>query len=422
MKKQLHLTLLLSGALALTAAAQAPQHVTRCASAEYLQMQLDQNPQMRQAQDDIERFTQEYVANHTNERTQTVITVPVVFHVVYQNSAENIPDTRLLDQLQVLNEDFRALNSDVSNVPSAWTSLVGDMQINFCLAVRDPNGNATTGITRTQTSDASFSTDDQVKFTAQGGHDIWDRNKYLNLWICDLGGGLLGYSQFPGGAASTDGVVLNYRYVGTTGSSAPYNLGRTATHEIGHWFNLRHIWGDDGSSCSGSDQVSDTPNQASENYTCQSPGFVLTDACTTTSPGVMWMNYMDYTDDACMYMFTAGQATRAQAALLTSTRSGLATSNGCTPVSVEEQHLSNTLSIFPSPSTGLFTVNVGNSNTKQIDVNVFDMLGRQMNQQHFDVIRDKELKLDLRSLASGVYFIQVNNGSEKVLRKVMIER
>jgi PKD repeat protein len=301
----------------------------RCGTTEHHQMLLQQNPGLAQIQQQIENQTQNWIQNHYNNGERVVYTIPVVFHVVYQNATENISDQRLMDQLDVLNKDFRRLNTDVGNVPSAWTSITADCEINFCLATLDPNGNATTGIVRVSTTDGSFSDDDQVKYTSQGGSNAWPRASYLNLWVCDLGGGLLGYAQFPGGTAATDGVVLNYRYTGVAGSSAPYNKGRTATHEVGHWLNLRHIWGDDGGACSGSDQVSDTPNQAGEHYGCYTVGQVLTDACTGSAPGIMWMNYMDYTDDACMYMFTNGQKARVQATMAGS-RNSLVSSLGCT--------------------------------------------------------------------------------------------
>ncbi|MBI2966992.1 MAG: hypothetical protein HYY40_04165 [Bacteroidetes bacterium] len=172
----------------------------------------------------------------------------------------------------------------------------------------DPSGNSTTGIVRRSTTDASFSTDDQVKFTSQGGDNAWPCGDYLNIWVCDLSGGLLGYAQFPGGACNTDGVVIDYLYTGTTGSTPPFDLGRTATHEVGHYLNLRHIWGD--ANC-GSDLVSDTPTHDNSHGGCPTHPY-HTNACGGgTSPnGEMFMNYMDYTDDNCMNIFTSGQRTR----------------------------------------------------------------------------------------------------------------
>jgi len=299
-----------------------------CGTMEHHAMLLQNDPGLAQRVQQIENEMQDWIANHYNPAERVVYTIPVVFHVVYANATENIPDQRMIDQLQVLNEDFRKLNADAGNVPSGWQSIAADCEINFCMATQDPNGNATNGITRTSTSTSSFNTNDNVKFNSSGGKDAWPAADYLNIWVCDLGPSLLGYAQFPGGPANTDGVVLNYRYTGTTGAQAPFNKGRTATHEVGHWLNLFHIWGDDGGSCSGSDLVSDTPNQADATGGCFSPGQVLTDGCATSSPGYMWQNYMDYTDDACMYMFTNGQKTRVQACMA-GTRNSLASSQGC---------------------------------------------------------------------------------------------
>jgi hypothetical protein len=221
------------------------------------------------------------------------------------------------------------MNADAANTPSIFTASNTDIQ--FCLATVDPTGAATTGITRTSTATTAFSTNDAMKNNATGGKSAWDASKYLNIWVCDISGGILGYAQFPGGSASTDGVVIDYQYFGTIGTStAPFNLGRTATHEVGHWLNLRHIWGD--ATC-GTDQVADTPTHNTANYGC--PTYPHLSTCTGT-PVEMTMNYMDYTDDACMYMFSAGQTARMQALFATGgARTSLLSSNGCgTPAPV----------------------------------------------------------------------------------------
>ncbi len=305
----------------------------RCATHEVYQKMLQEDPQFAARREQIERETQQWIASHGNNKMGTVITIPVVFHIVYNTSAQNISESRILEQLNVLNQDFGRTNADAGNTPSVWQSVASNTNIQFCLAQRDPNGNPTNGIIRRQTSVTSFSTNNAIKYTSQGGSDAWPRDQYLNIWVGNLSGGLLGYAQFPGGAAATDGIVVLYSTVGgpnAPGTATPYHLGRTATHEVGHWLNLYHIWGDDGSSCSGSDQVSDTPNQAGSTYGC--PAFPRTDACSPSSPGIMFMNYMDYSDDACMNMFTAGQASRMQATL-NGSRLSLQSSPGCTPPS-----------------------------------------------------------------------------------------
>ena len=299
-----------------------------CGAMEHLENLIEQNPSLIDLREQIEQATESAINNGLVPfRGRAVVTIPVVVHVVYNTSSQNISDAQIQSQLTVLNNDFRKLNSDWTNTPSAFQGLVADAEFQFCLAQRDPNGNATTGIIRKQTTVTSFSTNDNVKRSANGGSDAWPSGSYLNIWVCSISGGILGYAQFPGGPTSTDGVVVNFNAFGTTGTAAPFNRGRTATHEVGHWLNLFHIWGDDGTGCTGSDNVSDTPNQGDENYGC--PSFPTT-SCSNGPNGDMFMNYMDYTDDACMYMFSAGQKARMQSLFVSGgARVSLLSSLGC---------------------------------------------------------------------------------------------
>lgn len=304
-----------------------------CASHEYLQQQLANHPEMVAERQRLEQFTQQYEQQQTNTASKTtapIYTIPVVVHVLYNTTAQNISTAQIQSQINILNQDYQKLNSDVSLVPSVFAGLAADAQIQFCLAQRTPTGQATTGINRIYTTKTSFSANtDDAKSSATGGADAWDRTKYLNLWVVpSISGGVLGYAQFPGGPAATDGVVIGNQYFGNTGTAtAPYNKGRTATHEIGHWLNLNHIWGDDGTACTGTDNVGDTPNQGGENYGC--PTFPKI-SCSNGPNGDMFMNYMDYTDDACMFMFTTGQKTRMHAVLAAGgSRASLLSSNGC---------------------------------------------------------------------------------------------
>jgi hypothetical protein len=272
----------------------------------------------------IEQFTNYAISSGKVNQNKAVITIPVVVHVVYNTSAQNVSDAQIQSQLDVLNKDFRKLNTDLNLVPSTFTSLVADAEINFCLANRDPSGNPTTGILRVQTGQTSFSTNDGVKYASSGGSTAWPANQYLNIWVCNMSGGILGYAQFPGGASATDGVVIGYTCFGTMGTAqAPFNKGRTATHEVGHWLNLRHIWGD--ATC-GSDLVTDTPVHNTSNYGC--PSHPRSNSCGTSAE--MFMNYMDYVDDACMQMFSNGQKSRMRALFVSGgARASLATSPGC---------------------------------------------------------------------------------------------
>lgn len=264
--------------------------------------------------------------NGENYRAGGITTIPVVVHVVYLSQAQNISDAHIQSQLDILNEDFRRLNADTVNTPSAFAPLMADCQIEFCLARRDPDGNPTTGIIRKQTYHPTFGMLDNVKFDSTGGSDAWPRDQYLNIWVCNLFGGLYGYAQFPGGPAATDGIVVDYLNFGDINVLAPFDLGRTATHEVGHWLGLYHTWGDDNGSCGGNDNVADTPNQADYSLGC--PSFPLSDNCSPNTPGVMFMNYMDYSDDACSNGFTQGQSAVMQSVLSTS-RQSILNSDGC---------------------------------------------------------------------------------------------
>jgi len=301
-----------------------------CGTMDHLDEIRQNDPQLDQRMQVEESAIQNWISNNPESSMLNVLTIPVVVHVIYKTSSQNISTAQVLSQIDVLNEDFRKLNSDASSVPSAFSGVAADVEIEFCLAVRDPNGNTTTGITRTSTTSSSFSGYTSMKYASSGGHNAWNTSKYLNIWVCNLGSGLLGFATFPGGSSSTDGVVCDYAYFGDVGTAtSPYHLGRTATHEVGHWLNLRHIWGD--SNC-GNDYVSDTPTQQGSNYGC--PSFPSTSNCTGNgSNGDMFMNYMDYTNDACMYMFSTGQKTRMRATL-NGSRSSLLSSNGCVPVNV----------------------------------------------------------------------------------------
>ena len=319
---------LLGLALILTTLAPArAQHSRNCGTMDHLHQLEQEDPQLRDRMQTIERETQQWISSRSgaSNRGAAVITIPVVVHVVYNTTAENISDAQINSQIAVLNADFRKLNSDISLLPSVFAPLAADCEIQFCLAQRDPNGNPTNGIVRVFTSATSFSSNNNIKFTSSGGSNAWPTSSYLNIWVGDLGSSLLGYAQFPGAAASTDGVVINYTAFGTTGTAAfPFNKGRTATHEVGHWLNLRHIWGDQ--NC-GDDFVGDTPTQQTSNYGC--PSFPKI-TCNNGPNGDLHMNYMDYTDDVCMYMFTTGQKSR-MLAVLNGTRVSLQTSQGCVP-------------------------------------------------------------------------------------------
>ena len=254
--------------------------------------------------------------------------IPVVFHILYNTSAENITDTQVMEALSQLNMDWARTNTDTTNTPAAFKPLAANMYVQFCLAQKDPSGAATTGIIHKSTTSTGFTSDDKIKQSANGGDDPWDVNKYLNIWIGNLTGGLLGYGNFPP-INTTSGTVVHYITVGSLANpnslGGAYGQGRTLSHEIGHCFGLYHIWGDDAGACTGSDQIADTPNMADATSGC--PSGVVTDACmagqdsppstygSNVAPGRMYQNFMDYTDDLCYNMFTLGQQTAVQSTI-----------------------------------------------------------------------------------------------------------
>jgi hypothetical protein len=263
---------------------------------------LERYPAFRTRQQRLENETTRRRALGFTAAELKLAKIKVVVNVVYKEPTQNISNAQINSQIKALNLDFRAKNSDKKKTPGVWSGLVADSQVEFVLYK----------VTRTQTTQSSFGADDTVKRASTGGVAPLNPSRYLNLWVCALGDGLLGYAQFPGGPKSTDGVVINYRAFGTTGTAqAPFNKGRTATHEVGHYFNLRHIWGDT-EDCSGSDLVADTPNAAGPNF--GKPAFPKV-SCSNGPSGDMFVNYMDYVDDAAMFMFTPQQVARMRTAL-----------------------------------------------------------------------------------------------------------
>ncbi|MBI1958456.1 MAG: zinc metalloprotease [Candidatus Rokubacteria bacterium] len=272
-------------------------------------MLLERFPSFRASQMRLEGATSRRRDTGLDLKRAKVRVLKTVVNVVYKADAQNISDAQIKSQIKALNKDFRATNPDRTRTPAPWKGLVTDSRIQFKLVK----------VTRTRTTRNGFSFDDGVKKAATGGIAPFTPKTHVNIWVCALTGGLLGYAQFPGGPASTDGVVINYQAFGSNGTAqAPFHKGRTATHEVGHYLNLRHIWGDT-PDCSGSDMVADTPNCAGPNFGTPTWPVVT---CNNGPSGDMFMNYMDYTDDAAMFMFSTQQVLRMRTALET-TRSGL---------------------------------------------------------------------------------------------------
>ena len=285
----------------------------KCSSSSYQQEELRRNPSLIKTINSLEVFAAQSVENAIASRTsEIIIKIPVVVHILYRTPTEKVTDAQVNSQIDALNKYFRRRNSDTANTPAYFRQFAADCEIEFQLASSDSRSRSTTGIIRKYTPVTKWKADDQMKFSTSMGDDAWDPKSYLNIWVCNLGDGLLGYAQFPGGPANTDGVVVLNTAFGNVGNVvAPFNLGRTTTHEVGHWLNLRHIWGDT-EDCSGSDFIGDTPNQQFPNR--GKPSFPHA-TCGNGPHGDMFMNYMDYVDDAAMFMFTKGQVERMQVAI-----------------------------------------------------------------------------------------------------------
>ncbi|MDQ6756127.1 MAG: choice-of-anchor J domain-containing protein [Bacteroidota bacterium] len=333
----------------------------RCGTMQNVEQMFKRNPQLKTF---AEQMSKVIPAGPSvkNYRTNTIVTIPVVVHIVL-NNPNIVSDADVQWQIDKLNLDYSGLNTDSTNIPPEFQAVRGHSQIRFALARRTPAGILTNGIERITSSAGSnvnLSTD-PIKHSAQGGADIWNPGSYLNLWVGNdaSGQGILGYAQFPSsGRLADDGVFINVRgWANNPCYTLPaYNLGRTAVHEVGHYFGLLHNWGDDGSACTGDDfanlssvgsscslptglfnpagqgntasDIGDTPNQAgSSSGLC--PSGIKTDACSPSSPGIMYQDYMDYTNDACYSMFTKKQVERMEW-VLDNCRASLKTSSGAT--------------------------------------------------------------------------------------------
>ncbi|MFY8097677.1 MAG: zinc metalloprotease [Flavobacterium sp.] len=273
-----------------------------CASQDILEFEMKKNPELISKIEKIEEFTKGALVSDIFEIAQIQIEVPVVVNVLYRTSEENISLSQIQSQINVLNQDFNGGNAEFNQVPGIFAGVKANVGITFVLD----------RVIRKQTTRTSWAVlNEEMKKTAFGGIAPTSPTNKLNLWVCTLSGGILGYAKAPGTALELDGVVIDSRYLGTNGrATAPFHKGRTATHEIGHWLNVRHIWGD--STC-GNDLVADTPSHNAANY--GSPIFPHYSTCPGT-PIEMTMNFMDYTNDVSMYMFTNGQKDRMRAQFL----------------------------------------------------------------------------------------------------------
>lgn len=346
-----------------------------------------------------------------------VVTIPVVVHVVWNKAEENISKEQILSQIEVLNKDFSASNSQISSVPLLFQPLIADVGFHFCLASKDPNGNATSGIVRTQTTNnLGIGGTSAIHHSSQGGSDAWNPNKYLNIWVAKFAGNIGGIASFPGeGPVNEQGVEINYKQFGTVGTATnpPYNLGRTCTHEIGHYFNLEHLWGPNANSCCNEDDgVADTPTSC-EDYLDECPTGT-TFSCTAPD---MWMNFMNYTNDACMAMFSTGQKLRMYDAL-NNFRAGLLNSDGCQAVATVEVPDGVDLVIYGNPVHGQLNFEIKSPTALPWRVQLKNALGQPVFDKY--MVANTSSVIDCQGFGSGVYFLVASQNGAQIVRRVVI--
>lgn len=389
-----------------------------CGTDEYNKTFIEKNPQHYQ---DIEdRIKQETLSRqqgiNSNGPYQPVI-IPIVIHVVYNETTslfQNLPDSVIQQQIGVINRDFNLLNSDTSTLTDTLKQLPDDFKIVFKLVTQDSLGNPHSGIIRVQTNKTNFGYwDNAVKFDSLGGSDPWDTKKYMNIWVCDLGGGLLGYSQFPGGNDRTDGNVIDYAVVGnqlypwTYGPA--YAGGRVLVHEIGHWLNLFHPWGNSGA-CS-EDYVDDTGLQDGPtypNYGCPDTSF---SNCAPSEREAVKI-YMDYCGDSCMVMFTKGQVERGRIAL-DIFRQDMIIHN--IPVDTPEEVVNTTIKIYPTLTSGEVNVEIGSKtyNSTTFTIKVYDIKGSIVHNETIPL--SNHFKVNLNNLTNGLYIMNIMAGGEHLI-------
>ncbi len=367
----------------------------QCRSFEYSGEQLRKQPGLSSSVSSIEKFIRQNIDVSAARIEGMVIKIPVVVHVLYHYPAEKISDELVHSQLAILNECFRKQNKDTSDIPEAFRSLAADCEIEFQLATSDPRKRNTSGIVKKYTPITKWVMDDKMKFSEEMGDDAWDPKSYLNIWVCNLDK-FAGYSSVVGGPENVDGIVLGLAAFGSEN--------KTAVHEAGHWLGLKHLWGDE---YCGSDEVNDTPKQAS--YTLGCPANIRV-TCGNGPHGDMYMNYMDFTSDKCTHLFTQGQKARMRSLFATGgPRYSFLSSAGLNPplvfeIPVEEEDPKwLEPRVYPNPASQEITVDL-NYDVRWIGkaIQVSNVQGQVLMSV---TITAKLQKINVSKLAPGLYFL-----------------
>lgn len=387
-----------------------------CISFDYEQQKLKDDPTLKNKITGIENFIQRKSASKIAGKPHegSVVTIPVVVHILYNKSQENVSDEKVFSQIKVLNESFRRLSADTVNTPEWFKGIAADCGIEFKLAISDPERRSTTGIVRKYTPVTKWGIDDQMKSSARTGDDPWDTQNYLNIWVCNLSN-VAGYSSFPGGPEAKDGIVIGYNVFGKN-SKMGYEQGKTAVHEIGHWMGLRHIWGD---GYCGDDWVDDTPKQGSFTPGCPSG---IRPSCSNGPSGDMYMNYMDLTLDACINLFTEGQKERmrtlfegggARYAMLSSY--GLSQPTNNEPRPTEEPPGLSGHRMYPNPATNEIILDLSyDIRWMGKQIRITNVQGQAVMQVP---VNSKIVKLDISRLTPGLYFLMTQKEDATIKQK-----
>ena len=333
------------------------------------------------------------------------IIIPVVVHVVYSNSDQNISEEQVHSQIEALNRDYQMLNSDISNVDSGFENLTASIGVEFQLASYDPDGISTSGITKTETTHGVFGNSD-IHYNAQGGQDIWGVNDYLNIWVCDLTPQVLGYASSPDLIDERDGLVIDYTNFGEASISSDYNLGRTAVHEVGHWLGLIHPEGL--GDCENDDGITDTPNQELSYSSC----LIDRNDCGSSD---MTQNFMQSGVDACLLFFTTGQAVRMNE-VLANERSELV-DNANSVLGLFSSNVAEHRSIvYPNPIIdGVMKLHLPEGDNYQMIVQSLD--GSTLVRR---TISENE-NIDLNGFSQGLYLLSIASEQGNWIEKIEIE-
>ncbi len=396
----------------------AQQLVKKCHTSDLLENLSKSEPHIIDNMNAAEEQVTRHMASHQLQARNAEVTIPVVVHIMYHTSSENISDAQINSQIEAMTRDFNKENSDVLKTPSLFQGLVANCGIRFQLAQRDERGNATTGITRDYSNQLTWGVSEDIKMPTKGGIAPWNPAKYLNIWVCNMGGRSIGFSSFPGMPAEYDGVVIDYRTFGTTGTARyPYDKGRTCTHEVGHWLGLFHIWGD--AQC-GDDHIHDTPTQEAEHK--GNPTFPLYSICKGTKTIDMTMNFMEYVNDESMYMFTNGQKDKMWA-VLHSVRPTIMNSDAIlarqvTPVESVAGVTANKIQIFPNPATDMVNIDIEGATLSEFSVSVADVNGKVRLWKLVNYTTPS-VSLNISDLPTGMYWVSIQKGDERIVKKMM---